>query len=82
MAERGTRDEMVIATKYCGNWQLHNKEKHRIQSNFGAASTKNLHVCVKASLRKLKTSYIDRVCRFTVASSPHTSGQECISHVD
>ncbi|KAL8956562.1 MAG: hypothetical protein Q9183_006278 [Haloplaca sp. 2 TL-2023] len=50
---------MVIATKYCGNWQLHDKGKHRIQSNFGAASTKNLHVCVEASLRKLKTSYID-----------------------
>jgi len=61
MEERGRRDEMVIATKYCGPWQLHDNGKHKMQSNFGGGASKNLHVCVEASLKKLRTSYIDLV---------------------
>ncbi|KAL8827539.1 MAG: hypothetical protein Q9170_006981 [Blastenia crenularia] len=59
MEERGRRDEMVVATKYCGPWKMHAGTSHLIQSNFGGGASKNLHVCVEASLKKLKTSYID-----------------------
>ncbi|KAL8751894.1 MAG: hypothetical protein Q9184_005907 [Pyrenodesmia sp. 2 TL-2023] len=59
MEERGRRDEMVIATKYCGPWKLHEGTSHMLQSNFGAGATKNLHICVEASLKKLRTTYID-----------------------
>ncbi|KAI4178197.1 MAG: hypothetical protein L6R41_008497, partial [Letrouitia leprolyta] len=59
MEERGRRDEMVIATKYCGPWKMHEGTNHMIQSNFGGGASKNLHVCVEASLKKLRTSYID-----------------------
>ncbi len=52
---------MVIATKYCGSWQMHDHGKHKMQSNFGGGASKNLHVCVEASLKKLRTSYIDLV---------------------
>ncbi|KAL9006294.1 MAG: hypothetical protein Q9188_000951 [Gyalolechia gomerana] len=61
MEERGRRDEMVIATKFCGPWELHDGTNHMIQSNFGGGASKNLHVCVEASFKKLKTSYIDLV---------------------
>lgn len=54
---------MVVATKYCGPWQLHGKTMGKIQSNFGGAASKNLHLSVEASLKKLRTSYIDLVCR-------------------
>ncbi|KAL8871231.1 MAG: hypothetical protein Q9174_002899 [Haloplaca sp. 1 TL-2023] len=82
MDARGTRDEMVIATKYCGNWQMHDKGKHRIQSNFGAAATKNLHVCVEASLRKLRTSYIDLVSPFILVPFPLTFGSRSAMSTD
>ncbi|KAL8713149.1 MAG: hypothetical protein Q9220_002670 [cf. Caloplaca sp. 1 TL-2023] len=59
MEERGCRDEMVIATKFCGPWQLHSAAKSKIQSNFGGGASKNLHLSVEASLKKLRTSYID-----------------------
>ncbi|KAL9603866.1 MAG: hypothetical protein Q9179_002053 [Wetmoreana sp. 5 TL-2023] len=59
MEERGRRNEMVVATKYCGPWQLHDKRQHTIQSNFAGGATKNLHLCVEASLKKLRTTYID-----------------------
>ncbi|KAL9578496.1 MAG: hypothetical protein Q9212_005683 [Teloschistes hypoglaucus] len=59
MEERGRRDEMFVATKYCGPWQLHDGTQHKIQTNFGGAATKNLHLSVEASLKKLRTSYVD-----------------------
>lgn len=61
MEERGRRDEMVIATKYCGPWKMHEGTSHMLQSNFGGGATKNLHLCVEASLKKLRTTYIDLV---------------------
>ncbi|KAL8727733.1 MAG: hypothetical protein Q9166_005846 [cf. Caloplaca sp. 2 TL-2023] len=59
MKTRGRRDEMVVATKYCGHWQLHGDTTNMIQSNFGGAASKNLHLSVEASLKKLGTDYID-----------------------
>ena len=51
---------MVIATKYTSPYkQL--SEPQLIQSNFGGSSAKSLHVSVEASLKKLRTSYIDLV---------------------
>lgn len=61
MDERGNRDEMVVATKYCGPWQQHEGTSHKLQSNFGGGNSKNLHLSVEASLKKLRTSYIDLV---------------------
>ncbi|KAI4115073.1 MAG: hypothetical protein LQ341_007749, partial [Variospora aurantia] len=59
MEERGNRDEMVVATKYCGPWQQHEGTSHKLQSNFAGGNSKNLHLSVEASLKKLRTSYID-----------------------
>ncbi|KAL9599060.1 MAG: hypothetical protein Q9219_004094 [cf. Caloplaca sp. 3 TL-2023] len=59
MEARGRRDEMVIATKFAGPWRLHDGTSHMIQSNFAGGASKNLHLSVEASLKKLRTTYID-----------------------
>jgi len=62
MEKRGNRDEMVIATKYTTcfdgyhGWDGKNK---RIHSNNTGNGTKSLRMSVDASLKKLKTNYID-----------------------
>lgn len=58
MEKRGVRDEIVLATKYTSGYRTahHGKE---LQSNFTGNSAKSLHVSLEASLKKLKTSYID-----------------------
>ena len=58
LADRGVRDEMVIATKFSLGFKAVS-EKHKIQSNFGGNGTKSMHVSLEASLRKLQTSYVD-----------------------
>ncbi|KAG0646118.1 Norsolorinic acid reductase A, partial [Hyphodiscus hymeniophilus] len=58
MAERGVRDQMIIATKYTTFYATHLDEK-AIRSNYGGNSAKSLHVSVKASLKKIRTDYID-----------------------
>ncbi|KIH89367.1 hypothetical protein SPBR_07323 [Sporothrix brasiliensis 5110] len=57
MEKRGVRDQMVIATKYTTNYR-HMKPDH-IQANTSGNSTKSLRVSVEASLKKLRTDYID-----------------------
>lgn len=52
------RDEMVIATKYAEDWKTYSGP-HLIQSNYGGNSAKSLHISVAASLKKLRTTYID-----------------------
>ncbi|OAL38094.1 hypothetical protein AYO20_02546 [Fonsecaea nubica] len=52
------RDEMVIATKYSSAYKVFSEPQLQ-QSNFGANSTKSLVLSVDASLKKLRTSYID-----------------------
>ncbi|KAJ8489739.1 hypothetical protein ONZ45_g13463 [Pleurotus djamor] len=55
---RGIRDQLVIATKYTTPWKGHD-EAYKIKINAAGNSLKNLHVSVEASLKKLRTSYID-----------------------
>ncbi|KAK4494125.1 hypothetical protein PRZ48_014423 [Zasmidium cellare] len=58
MEERGVRDQMVIATKYTSGYRTGSDPK-AIQSNYTGNNTKSMVMSVEASLRKLKTSYID-----------------------
>lgn len=63
MAERGVRDEIILATKFTG-MQITEKEKAggtAIKSNFYGNSAKNIHISVERSLKQLNTSYIDIV---------------------
>ncbi|KAJ5737742.1 uncharacterized protein N7483_002867 [Penicillium malachiteum] len=57
MESRGVRDEIVLATKYTSSFQAYNKSK--LQPNFVGNNAKSLRVSVDASLRKLRTDYID-----------------------
>ncbi|KAH8161953.1 hypothetical protein CIB48_g6281 [Xylaria polymorpha] len=57
LESRDVRDEMVIATKYSNGYRFY--EKGVIQGSFTGNSTKSLHTSVKASLKKLRTDYID-----------------------
>jgi aryl-alcohol dehydrogenase-like predicted oxidoreductase len=61
MAERGVRDQMVVATKYSTNWatSVAGGAGGKIASNFGGNSAKSLHVSVEASLARLRTRYLD-----------------------
>lgn len=58
MAERGCRDEMVVATKYTTGYKS-DKGNKIIQSNFGGNNAKGMKHSVEASLKKLQTDYID-----------------------
>lgn len=53
------RDQIVLATKYSSAHRLYNQSK--IQANFVGNNTKSLRVSEEASLRKLRTDYIDLV---------------------
>ncbi|KAI9866804.1 MAG: hypothetical protein M1813_000746 [Trichoglossum hirsutum] len=55
MEKRGNRDEIVLATKFT----MGHRNNEPIPINFGGNSTKSLHVSVNASLKKLRTDYID-----------------------
>ncbi len=61
MEKRGVRDQMVIATKFTTNYLAQKKGPKDLQSNFTGNSHKSLHVSLEASLKKLKTTYIDIV---------------------
>ncbi|SJL15058.1 probable Aryl-alcohol dehydrogenase [NADP(+)] [Armillaria ostoyae] len=56
--KRGIRDQLVIATKYTSNYQRGNDSIAQ-KVNYVGNSTKSMHVSVEASLKKLRTSYID-----------------------
>ncbi|KIJ54217.1 hypothetical protein M422DRAFT_25161 [Sphaerobolus stellatus SS14] len=56
--KRGIRDQLVIATKYSCNYKR-GKDDITIQMNYAGNSLKSLHLSVEASLKKLRTSYID-----------------------
>ncbi len=58
MAERGNRDEIVLATKYTSGFMAYLGDK-KIQANYGGSHTKALKLSVKHSLQKLRTDYID-----------------------
>jgi aryl-alcohol dehydrogenase-like predicted oxidoreductase len=55
---RGIRDQLVIATKYSSNFKRGNKDLN-IHVNYSGNNTKTMHVSVEASLKNLRTSYID-----------------------
>lgn len=61
MESRNVRDQMVIATKYTTNYHA-GRGDSEILANYQGNGTKSLHVSVNASLKKLKTDYIDLVC--------------------
>ncbi|KAH9075007.1 Aldo/keto reductase [Lactarius deliciosus] len=54
--KRGIRDQLVIATKYSSNYKR-TLESHKV--NYSGNSAKTLHLSVEASLKKLRTTYID-----------------------
>jgi len=56
--QRGIRDQLVIATKYTSHYKLHDKH-YKIQANHVGNNIKHLHMSVEASLKKLRTTYID-----------------------
>ncbi|KAI0264139.1 NADP-dependent oxidoreductase domain-containing protein [Gloeopeniophorella convolvens] len=56
--KRGIRDQLVIATKYTTNFKR-GKDAITHKANFTGNHAKSLHVSVEASLRKLRTTYID-----------------------
>ncbi|KAI9440916.1 NADP-dependent oxidoreductase domain-containing protein [Lactarius indigo] len=56
--KRGIRDQLVIATKYTTNYKRGQGNNIRMV-NYSGNNTKSLHVSVEASLKKLRTTYID-----------------------
>ncbi|KAJ8063412.1 hypothetical protein OCU04_008632 [Sclerotinia nivalis] len=56
--KRGIRDQLVIATKFTTCFRSGHGDKE-ILINTGGNGTKSLHVSIEASLKKLRTSYID-----------------------
>jgi len=60
MEKRGNRDQMVIATKFTTVYRRAHANNHEeIIINTTGNGTKSLHISLEASLKKLKTSYID-----------------------
>ncbi|KAJ5127325.1 hypothetical protein N7448_008104 [Penicillium atrosanguineum] len=57
MEARGVRDEIVLATKYTSPYRLF--DKSQIQANYVGNNAKSMKVSLEASLKKLKTDYID-----------------------
>ncbi|EME78432.1 uncharacterized protein MYCFIDRAFT_36962 [Pseudocercospora fijiensis CIRAD86] len=58
MEQRGVRDQMVLATKFSCSYRSGSDPK-AIQSNYTGNHTKSLAVSLAASLKKLRTSYVD-----------------------
>ncbi|KAL0263403.1 hypothetical protein SLS55_002383 [Diplodia seriata] len=58
MEERKNRDQIVLATKFTTFFPS-GKGGEKVKSNFQGNHSKSLRVSLEASLRKLKTSYID-----------------------
>ncbi|KAI0830121.1 aryl-alcohol dehydrogenase [Trametes gibbosa] len=58
MEMHGVRDQMVVATKYTTNFKR-GKTDLRQHSTFNGNNVKSMHLSVEASLKKLRTSYID-----------------------
>ncbi|KAH7890904.1 NADP-dependent oxidoreductase domain-containing protein [Phlebopus sp. FC_14] len=56
--QRGIRDQLVIATKYTTNY-MRGEGNVKIQANYVGNNVKSLSLSVNASLKKLRTSYVD-----------------------
>jgi aryl-alcohol dehydrogenase-like predicted oxidoreductase len=59
METRGVRDQIVLATKYTTGFRTHVPSE--IQANFVGNNAKSMKLSVDASLKKLRTDYIDLV---------------------
>ncbi|KAF8120577.1 NADP-dependent oxidoreductase domain-containing protein [Boletus edulis] len=55
---RGIRDQLVIATKYSSNYMRGN-DKVRQKVLYTGNSIKSMHVSLEASLKNLRTTYVD-----------------------
>ncbi|OCH91298.1 Aldo/keto reductase [Obba rivulosa] len=58
MEMRGIRDQIVIATKYTTNYKR-NDDSIKQKTQFVGNNMKSLHLSVEASLKKLRTTFID-----------------------
>ncbi|KAI0073895.1 aryl-alcohol dehydrogenase [Panus rudis PR-1116 ss-1] len=58
MEKRGIRDQLVIATKYTSDFKMGDTSIPQ-KTHFAGNNIKSLHLSVEASLKKLRTSYID-----------------------
>ncbi|KAK0449027.1 NADP-dependent oxidoreductase domain-containing protein [Desarmillaria tabescens] len=56
--KRGIRDQLIIATKYTSHFKR-GDDSIAQKVNYVGNSTKSMHISVEASLKKLRTSYID-----------------------
>ncbi|KAJ7464239.1 NADP-dependent oxidoreductase domain-containing protein [Mycena galericulata] len=56
--QRGIRDQLVIATKYTSNFKSRNPSVSKKVTYVGN-NAKSMHISVEASLKKLRTTYID-----------------------
>ncbi|KAJ7071798.1 Aldo/keto reductase [Mycena belliarum] len=56
--KRNIRDQLVIATKYTSNYKARQPEFGK-QVNYTGNNTKSMYISVEASLKKLRTTYID-----------------------
>lgn len=58
MEQKKNRDQLVIATKYTGNVHMNDPSiSHKV--TFMGNSTKSLHISLEASLKRLRTTYVD-----------------------
>lgn len=62
LEKRGVRDQIVLATKYSWSYRMHMRDEV-LQANYIGNHAKSLKLSVEASLRKLRTDYIDVVRR-------------------
>ncbi|KAJ7062820.1 Aldo/keto reductase [Mycena amicta] len=58
MEKRDIRDQIVIATKYTSNFKTR-QPGFLNKANYAGNNLKSMHISVEASLKKLRTSYID-----------------------
>ncbi|GJE90536.1 NADP-dependent oxidoreductase domain-containing protein [Phanerochaete sordida] len=58
MEARGNRDQLVIATKFSAAWEAGNP-KVKSQATLLGNSVKSMTLSLEASLKKLKTTYVD-----------------------
>ncbi|KAJ7609510.1 Aldo/keto reductase [Roridomyces roridus] len=56
--KRGIRDQIVIATKYTTNYK-HGDDSISKKVTYVGNNVKSMHISVEASLKKLRTTYID-----------------------
>ncbi|CAK5281182.1 unnamed protein product [Mycena citricolor] len=57
MEKRGIRDQIVLSTKFTMNFKARQNVQHQV--NYAGNNRKSMTLSVEASLKKLRTSYID-----------------------